>query len=227
MKHTLKKITASIAAAVMCAIPTINALSANAYANENARYTYRKVFYVPTAKNIHHTVFGLACRTTNTDAPVADAIAPGTLIPGSGGGPGCHNAGGSFYFNNPNMTGIVFSEHVYCNSPSDYKEVSWFAYSYKANGDAIEHGVYSFITFLVGDINWDGIIDGNDYAMLNDAVNVQHISSYTWNTNINVWGTNYPAYKFDIDDDGDLDSNDVTLLLNYISNIPGYTKFLK
>lgn len=233
MKHTFKKITAALAAAVMCALPSVNALSANANANANtnARYTYRKVFFAPYQKNIDHVVFGLACRSTNTDPPVADKIASGTLIRGSGGGPGCHSAGGTFYPYNSNMTGLMVSEHVLCNSPSDYHEVSSFAYAYDANGNSINNAVYSLSTFLVGDIDRNGTVDGFDRFLIKKKIKDQGyvLDSYTPYSSTSIYynGTYYTEMNIwlDINDDGKIDLADYHMLEDYVNwDIPRFEK---
>ena len=217
MKHTLKKITASIAAAVMCAIPAANALSANAEASITARFTYRKIYYVPNAKNIDHVVFGLACNSSHTSSPSSIPIAYGSLTPGYGGGPGFYNEGGTFVPTDPNVTGRIVSQSVHCDSAADYHERSSFAYAYKANGQAINNAVYSLPTFLVGDFDGDNDIDGDDYSIINHAVNVKHISEnysvYT-TTSFDLGGVyrTYKVYKFDVNNDGYVNNADVFLL---------------
>ena len=228
MKKGLKRITASISAAVLCALPLANSFTASATASENARYTYRKVFAVRyTNKNIDRLVFGLSCKTSGTDAPVADQIAEGSLINSGSGTRGLHNAGGTFYPKYRNSNGGKVSIHVYCDSPSEYKEVSSFKYAYNPNGKDVSSAVTALPTFLVGDFNEDNVIDDKDHQIINEAVRVMTKSkaeyefSYFSNVTLKVDGVSksYPRYFFDINDDGFISVEDQNMFVRYISNI--------
>ena len=52
MKHTFKKVLATISAAAMCAVPTINAFTASAATSDHPRYTLRRAYFVKSAANI-------------------------------------------------------------------------------------------------------------------------------------------------------------------------------
>ena len=226
MKNTIKKIVATISAAAMCAVPMSNALSANAYANANARYTFRKTFAVSSPKNIKRLVFGVACSTSGTNGPVAHKIANGTLETGAGGGVGVHNAGGTFYPSNRNMVGGMVSVHMVCNSPSDYHEYSTTNYAYAPNGSLIPNAVSSSPTFLVGDIDLDNDIDEADYQILFRGIYKKTvesgISAYKFSyfevMNVAVGGSagNYSAYSFDINNDGYLSNADLAMFSSYL-----------
>ncbi|WP_019679113.1 hypothetical protein [Ruminococcus flavefaciens] len=227
MKNTLKKITASIAAAVLCAVPMASSISANAAANANARFTYRKVFAVSESKNIDLLVFGVSCRTANTSAPSADKIASGSLTPGGGGNPGVYNGGGNFRPSNRNMVGGMVSVHMYCNSPSDYKELSTTNYAYDANGNLIADAVSAGPTFLVGDLNLDKKINSDDYQILYSgirSVTNNFTKSYKFsyfgimNVVVGNVGRNYSPYSFDINNDGYLSKADTDMFMKYLSN---------
>ena len=226
MKHTFKKFTAALAAAVMCALPTVNALSANAYANDDARYTFRKTFAVSSPKNVKKLVFGVACSTSGTNGPWAEKIAQGNLERGAGGGVGVHNAGGTFYPTNYNMVGGMVSIHMVCNSPSDYHEISTTNYGYAPNGSLIPNAVTASPTFLVGDVNFDDQIDSDDFNFLyrgiHDKINSTHPKykfSYFEVLNVAVGNSygNFSAYTFDINDDGYLSQADLDMFLYYTS----------
>ncbi len=223
MNKTFKKITTSITAAVLCALPLVNSFTASAAANANARYTYRKVFAVSSSKNIDRLVFGVACKTYGTDAPVADQIGSGSLTRAGGGSVGCHSAGGTFEPSNHNMVGGMVSVHMHCNSPSNYKEISVTNFAYDPNGKLINNAVSASPTFLVGDINLDKKIDAKDYDLLYAAVAKMTTKSYRYKFNyfevMNVAvgdvSGNFSAYEFDINNDGYLSSADTALFQKY------------
>ncbi len=224
MKKTFKKIAASLTAAVLCALPLANTLTAGAVANANARYTYRTVFATTSSKNIKYLVAGVACKSANTDAPVADKIASGTFTGSGGGAPGLYAGGVNFYPTNRNVVGGLLSFHTHCNSPSDYKEVSITNFAYDANGKAISNAVKTTPTFLVGDINFDKQINEADHQILYKAIQdkTKTTSRYKFNysevMNVAVGNTagNYSAYSFDINNDGYISSDDNALFMKYL-----------
>lgn len=234
MKKNVKAIIAALSAAVMCAVPAANGLTADAYANTNARFTYRKTFAVSSAKNIDHLVFGVACASSNTDAPWADKISSGTLYRGGGGNVGVHSAGGTFYPSNPNMVGGMVSVAMVCNSPSDYREISVTNYAYDKNNKLISDAVSASATILVGDINLDKKIDEKDYDIL--FAGVKKVAPYDWsrykfsyfgymNVAVGGVGRNYSYSNFDINDDGYLSKADLDMFQQYLSR--NLTRFPK
>ena len=228
MKKAFRKITASIAAAVMFALPAANSLTTSATANANARFTYRKVFAVSSTKNIDHLVFGVACRSAHTDAPTAHKIGKGTLSPGGSGAPGVYNGGGTFYPTNKKISGGIVSVHMYCDSASDYQEIRTTNYAYSPSGALMSNAVSACPTFLVGDLDLDGDLDNNDFQILcrgvqqktTDVGKTKYEFSYFEVMNVHVGNTygNFSAYSFDINDDGVLSNADITMLNNYFSN---------
>ncbi len=233
MKKTIRKITASITAAVLCALPLANTLSASAVANANARYTYRTVFAVQSAKNIDLLVAGVACKSANTSAPAVNKLTSGTITGSGGGAPGLYAGGANFYPTNHNVTGALISFHTYCNSPSDYKEVSITNFAYAPNGNAISNAVKALPTFLVGDINADSKVNEADYQILYRAVEDNTVSTsrykvnYFARTRVTLGGTtrSYNTYKLDINNDGYLSDADVEMFDNYLNG--NLTKFAK
>lgn len=234
MKKNVKAIVAALSAAVMCAVPAATSLTADATANANARYTFRKNFAVSSAKNIDHLVFGVACRSANTDGPMASKIASGTLYSGGSGNPGVYNAGGTFYPSNRNMVGGMVSMAIVCNNPSDYKELSVTNYAYGPNGNLISNAVSAGPTFLVGDLNLDKKIDAKDYDIL--FAGVKKVAPYSWskyqysyfgymNVVVGGVGRNYSFYSFDINDDGYLSQADLDMFQRY--NSGNLTRFPK
>lgn len=226
MNKTFKKITTSITAAVLCALPLVNSFTASAAANANARYTYRTVFAVQTAKNVDLLVAGVACKSANTDAPTADKLASGTITGNGGGAPGLHAGGANFYPTNHNVTGGLISFHMHCNSPSDYKEVSITNYAYDPNGKLISNAVKALPTFLVGDLNNDKKINAKDCDILTEAIN--KVTNYKPNTSYKfnyfskvsfelggVSYSNIPLYKLDINNDGYLSIDDISMHIGY------------
>ena len=234
MKKNIKAIIAALSASIMCAVPVANSITADAYANAGARFTYRKNFAVSSPKNIKRLVFGVACSTSGTDAPWADKIASGTLERGAGGSVGVHNAGGTFYPSNRNMVGGMVSVSMLCNSPYDYNEISVTNYAYGPSGNLISNAVGAGPTFLVGDLDLDKDIDAKDYDILYAGVkkvapnyNSKYKFSYFGYMNVVVGGEghNYSFYEFDINDDGYLSQADLDLFQRYQSGqLTAFTK---
>lgn len=224
MKKTFRKITASITAALLCALPLANALTAGAVAKSDARYTYRKVFAVSSAKNIDRLVIGLSCKTTNTDAPTASQLASGILQNTGGGAPGVYAGGANFYPSNHNVVGGLVSFHTHCNSPSDYKEISVTNLAYDPNGKLITNAVSASPTFLVGDINLDKKVNEADYQILHAGINKyapnssRYKFSYFGYLNVSVGNVskNYSGYALDINNDGYLSKADDAMFIDYL-----------
>lgn len=224
MKKTFKKIAASLTAAVLCALPLANTLTAGAVANANARYTYRTVFATSSSKNIYRLVAGVSCKTANTDAPQADKIASGTFTGSGSGAPGLYAGGANFYPTNRNVKGGLMSFHTHCNSPSDYKESKITNSAIDPNGNAVS--VTAFPTFLIGDLNNDKNINAKDCDILTEAIN--KVTNYKLNTSykfnyfskvsFELGGVSYnniPLYKLDINNDGYLSKADIDMHIGY------------
>ena len=214
MKHTFKKITAALAAAVMCALPSVNALSANAYAGDDAMYTFRKIYYSPYNSNIDHIVFSWNINSNGTSAPKTTKLASGNLVNGGGGAPNHHIAGGSFYPSNPSVTGRIFSQSFYSYDTS-VTEYGTSIYVYDRNGNLVNGGARTYDTILVGDMDRDKDVDAFDFSLINHIINVEGyrlnkiLSQYSAK-NVYLNGRNYTVYSYqmDIDNDGDVDLND-------------------
>ncbi len=238
MSKVFRKITASIAAAVLCSLPVVNSLTANATANSNARFTYRKNFAISISQEnpVDHVSVSLACRSANTSAPTVSALTQdGVLYAGGSGAPGVYNCGGTFYLNDENYKGGIASISLYCNSPADYKELSYKNYAYDANNDLIEDGISAGPTFLVGDLNLDKKVDEKDYQILYRGIanqtnefSVDKVSfSYFGMMNVGIGGVGkyYSPYSFDINNDGFLSAADIEMFNDYLSgNITRFEK---
>lgn len=216
MKHTFKKIAATISAAVMCALPMANALSANAIASSTARYTYRKLYYTSYTANVDHFVYGIVVRKSGTSVPASHQIYQnGTLEVGGSAGTLYYNAGGNFYPNTSTVSGIIASMHCYSDT-ADFHEYSSSASAFDANGNLISGGMAYTPSFLVGDIDSDGDIDYSDYTILQDLgkSNVSYSNIYTRVYSHN--NTSYPAYKADINNDGRVNNWDAFFVQQYL-----------
>ena len=161
MKHTFKKFTAALAAAVMCALPAVNTLSANAYANDNARYTFRKTYIVTRSSDIDAISFSWNINSNGNSAPQVTTLVPGEFMNGGTGVINHHIGAGSFFPTNPNVTGPVFTQSFISNTntPTVYgNSVSVF----KTNGQIDNSAIVVTDKFLVGDLDKDGDIDAAD-----------------------------------------------------------------
>ena len=217
MKHTFKKIAATLSAAVMCALPAVNALSANATASANARYTMRKVYWVDGSANVKKLEFGFTNQRGGCSPATITTIAPGTKSVGGSAGDSYYNCGGTLT-GYGYISGPALSFSVVCDKPSYYKEGSnVYCRAYKANGTQSFNSVRYSQAFLVGDLSGNNVIDGYDYAILDYALNQFGINSYGFDSQVNIWGNTVKKYQMDIDDDGDVDSADSALLMKYIS----------
>lgn len=228
MKHIFKKIAATISAAAMCAAPMANALSANAAASANARYTFRQVYWADSTARVKNFEFSFAVRQYHDSVPFYNLIGDQATIAGGG------SAGDSYYSCGGNVTantylsGPFLSVSAYSEDPADYADSFGTCRAYRANGQPSYNGInysgncnyerLSCSAFLVGDLNGDLIIDGYDYSILEYAVNQLAVSSYSFNTLLNIWGNTVAMLQMDIDDDGDVDSDDVAMHLSYVSN---------
>lgn len=227
MKNTLRKITASLAAAVLCAVPMTSSLSANAEANANARNTFRRIWFIDDSANVVKFVFSFSCKKANTSAP-SYTILKGTVT-GNGGSAGTqyYNCGANVE-RSAGLYGPVCFASAYCNSPSDFVEGSLVANAYKAGNVQSFNSVHSY-KFLVGDINNDNVVNAKDYDYMCYAINNGFTGSYSYTQS--VTGTlggsyfSYAKYKFDINGDGYVTSADRTMLANY--NNGSLTRFAK
>ena len=214
MKNTIKKIVATISAAAMCAIPMANALTADAAISPNARYTFRKVYYVANSANIKDVVFRWIINSNGTSAPQAHTLAPGQLINGNTGGQNRHVGAGTYSPTNHYVTGAIFTQSFFSNttSPTEYGN---YIEVYNNNNQQLYDKVKAYDKYLVGDINNDGIINGSDASLLDNALNNTNISSKKLTDPVKINGVTYRVYKFDIDNDGDVDSADLSMILQY------------
>lgn len=226
MRNTLKKISAAFAAAVLCAVPMASAMSANALANNNARYTFRQTYYVDGSAGVTKIVHSFAVKKTNTDIPTAEKISRYTnYTPYGSAGDEYYLCGGTLTNSVP-MSGVVLSASTYCNSPSDFHaSTSNFARGYKANGQESYNSVRSFNTFLVGDLNGDNkITNEGDAKLINKALNKGAVGM-DFKSYVYVDGISIPAYKLDIDGNGYINWNDHDMIYKYTSG--QITRFAK
>ena len=224
MKNTIKKIVATISAAAMCAIPMANALTADAAISPNARYTFRKVYFVDQSADIKNVVFRWIINSNGTSAPQAYALAPGQLINGNTGGPNRHVGAGTYSPDYHYTTGAIFSQSYHSNttSPTEYGN---YIEVYNSNNQQLYNKVTALDSFLVGDIDGDKDIDEIDRKIITKAINDDHFSasSFTQNntTGVTIYHNNHnmyfnvSVYKLDINDDGVVNNNDYTLFRNY------------
>lgn len=217
MKKTFRKITASIAAAIMCALPIANSLTVDAGCSPNALYTYRKVYYSPYNSNIDHVTFTWNINSNGTSAPITTKLVNGNLYNGGSGVPNHHIAGGTFEPSNPAVTGRIFSQSFYSDNTS-ITEYSNNIYVYNKNGQLVNSGVRTFPTMLVGDMDRDNDVDAFDYSLINHIINVEHyslakITSPHSFKGVDLNGRHYTVYSYqlDIDNDGDVDTADFTM----------------
>lgn len=226
MKHTLRKVFATISAAAMCAIPTITSLSANAVAPENARFTFRRDYFIAQAnKNIDRIIISWGLNSNGTSAPAAVKMrSEDTLQIGGGGAVNYHNGGGNFYTHssNRNRKYLAVTSHIYTNKTSLYDETG-SAYAYTPSNVNVSSAVYMTPSFMVGDLNGDKNVDGNDYSVILAAYNKKgNVYSFTHTDSVSfkLGNKNYniKTYLLDIDNDGKFTSADPALLYHYTQN---------
>ena len=226
MKNTIKKIAASISAAVLCALPVVNSLTANAYAGPDARYTFRKNYACSSNYHIKDVVFSWSINSNGTSAPQANAIASGTFINGNSGAQNRHIGAGTYSPKNNNVVGGLFSQSFYSTTPN-FTEYSNTIYTYNTSGNLVSGAVSAGPTFLVGDLNLDKAINEDDFQILYSGIrsktnnfSTSYKFSYFGIMNVVVGnvGHNYSPYAFDINDDGYLSQADVNMFLQYLSS---------
>ena len=213
--NTIKKITASLAAAVLCAAPVVSSV-ANAAANANARYTYRQTYYVDSTAKVTEVRLSFSCKRYNTSVPVAEKTSRYLNYAGGGSaGDTYYNCGGTLTGSGSYLSGVVLSVSAYCNNPGDFSQGTSYARGYKANGQESPNSVRSFNTFLVGDINDDKKIDGTDAGLFEDALRNSGAAGKDFKSQIYIHNLGYDAYKFDIDGNGAIDWSDLDMLKKY------------
>lgn len=221
MKKTFKKIAATLSAAVMCAIPMASALSANATASSNARYTMRKVYWVDSTAYVKKINVGFTNKRAGCSPATITPLVKGTPSFGGSAGDVYYNCGGTLTANNY-FGGPAISFSVICDSVSDYGQGSnVYCNAFKANGTQSYNSVRTVNAFLVGDVNDDGIINDKDHVIV-DAAGRAGANTYSATDRIyvNLNGTtkSYLAYKLDINDDGRITLDDAYMLNSYVSN---------
>ena len=223
MKNNLRKAAAAVAAALMCAVPTVSSLTASA-ASSTERYTFRTVYYVKDSSNvkINLIVNSWGMNSNGTSSPDTNQIAAGRYYPGGGGAPNYHHAGVNFYPDNQYVKGIIMTQHVFSDS-NTLTSNNCNIYAYKADGTAVNNSVGHTDSFLVGDINGDKYIDVTDLTIVSDCAS----SNMTYNSidsYVYIGSRRYPAYKVDINNDGRVNSADSELLRKYINKTAKITK---
>ncbi|WP_297960900.1 dockerin type I domain-containing protein [uncultured Ruminococcus sp.] len=223
MKNTFKKIAATLSAAVMCALPAANALSANATAGSNARYTMRRVYWIDGSANVKNLSLSFTNKRLHCSPATITPIIPGTTSFGGSAGDTYYSCGGS-YTANSYFGGPAVSFSVYCDSPSYYGEGNnVYCKAYKANGQQSYNSVHTRPAFLVGDFDGDKDIDGNDYSIIYHAINVLKVgNNYGYGSiayfNFNNKSYSIPVLQFDINDDGVINQEDTNMHFQYISS---------
>lgn len=214
--NTISKITASLAAAVLCAAPVVSS-TANAIANDNARFTFRQTYYVDATAKVTEVRHAFTCKRANTSIPVAEKTSRYLNYAGGGSaGDTYYSCGGTLTGSGSYLSGVVLSVSAYCNSPSDFSQGSGtYAIGYKADGTESPNSVRSFNTFLVGDIDGNNKIDGNDAGLFEDALRNSGAAGKDFKSKIYIHNKGYDAYKFDIDGNGSIGWSDLDMLKKY------------
>ena len=225
MKHTFKKVLATISAAVMCAIPTVTSFSVNAAAPDNARYTFRKDYFVKYSANIDRIIFGWGMNSNGTSTPLSIKKVSGNLDPYGSGAVNYHMGGGTFYPSNSGVTGLVLTEYIYTNKTVLNGETTTLG-AVNKNNVTVNNSVYAAPSFMVGDIDGDADVDAQDYNIIYAALQkYTSINSFTYNSTFSVTlggqTKSYYTYKIDINNDGKFNSSD-EYLLNYFNSHPNY-----
>lgn len=213
MKMNFKKIAASVSAAVLCAVPMMNAVSANATAS-NPKYTYRSVLFIygnsRNAKSVSYNYSSKKSGATNPTYRKGDF--EGTHSGNGSAGDSYYSCGGIFTASgNFNAGGRVLTISAKTDSAS-FTEGTKTAKVYNAAGTQISVNTYWTPAFMVGDLNGDKKVDGSDYSYLHEAVFNCHATEMDLNSRITVFGKSIPVYEFDIDNNGFVGMYDLTLL---------------
>ena len=214
MKKALTKIAATLSAALLGALPMANSLSASA-ASPSGVKTYRTYLYYS----------GGATQTRRVD--VEFYTNNPLKVKGNARTTGCLNGwmdreekGGNSYgerfyksWKTQNITtgvGTLFkvvSEIKSGNSTYNDLAGAYEIKAYNANNQLISGTQYCFSasTYLVGDINGNGVVNNADYTILNNIVN----GNYAPTTGTEIRGG-------DINGDGVINATDRTHLYNYL-----------
>ena len=223
MKHIIKKITASLAAAVMCAAPMASSLSANASVSSNARYTFRQVYWADYSANVKRFEFSFAVRKYHDSVPFYNLIGNQATVAGGGSAGDTYYSCGGTVTANTRLSGPFLSVSAYSENPADYADSFGTCRAYRANGqqayNAVNYSVnrnydYDWAAFLVGDFNNDLKVDGADYSYLDAVVN-SSMSNYGYSWSVYVLDRTLYMYQFDINDDGVINSDDLDMFRAY------------
>ena len=219
MKHTFKKVLATISAAAMCAVPTINAFTASAATSDHPRYTLRRAYFVKSAANIDRITFTWGLNSNGTSTPYSIEKVSGHLQRFGSGTTNYHMGGGNFYPSNSNVTGLVITAYSYSDvthGDSDYTTLS----AYDKDNNDISDKVYETPSFYAGDIDGDRDVDVYDFSLIDAAIAPNYVlKKYNYNTTVTyTLGSQTKttlAYKLDINNDGKVTVTDKYMLADF------------
>jgi len=247
-----KKITASIAAAALCAVSAMStAINANAATPDASyKYTYRAILLKTECDKTIQIDWGYShMKSSNvwSNMPKVGSYS-GSIKGGGSAGDTYENCGGTFTPYYPiTGTGKIFTITTFAKpsssnpkKPATFTEGTMYATAYKRYAGKIvkidnNAGLKFEKAFLVGDVNRDGKIDDGDKSFYQTALNNSYdangkryadgVYNRSFCDTIYINGKAYPAYIFDIDNNNYIDHRDKEMLDSHIQNSQLVTRF--
>ncbi len=219
--NNIKKATAAIAAAALCAVSALSTtLNANAAADASYKYTYRSVLLIKNSDaQISKITWNYAVLRRYYGNYAKLGNLGGTNVGGGSAGDQYESCGGTY---TPSKAkpgcGIAFTVSTFSKTNDFLTNPKAFSCGASCTGSYIPKFSTEFTRpFLVGDLNYDGQVNDSDYWEMRTAVEAGMIyrsgSSLKADvTNIYWHGRSYGLYMFDMNNDGYVNSADLTLL---------------
>jgi|GEM_PF-3278854 len=219
MKKIMKKVTATISAAIMCAVPMINGVTANAAKPHSTDYLdgrnyYREVWVERTYRSNFHSTYLVGDANLDNKITLADALCISQHIQNK-------NKPICYYAADVDGNGSIDSYDVYLVQAWDAGQIGNFAdlqdyykklKNYNPSGTYRVYsndGYNTFSAVLIGDINNDGKVKLNDALMLSQCLNNNKGYRLFYNDEENLTRVRRAG---DINNDGRVNTQDVDLI---------------
>ncbi|MCQ2459062.1 MAG: dockerin type I domain-containing protein [Ruminococcus sp.] len=201
----IKKILALLSGTAICAVSMFStAVSADSTLTKDYKYTYRAVLEsTKSNQNISDIVWSYSfAKSGNYVRPFVKALVYGSNPTTGGAGTTYYSVGSNYKADKPINSAVpILTVSVY-SCKNTIKEGSKLINAKNTKGQSVS-GLRFKETFLVGDLNNDKTVDGRDYSLVYDRIDVKHNYSYD--------------AKYDINNDGKISSADSIMHHKFIS----------
>lgn len=201
MKKITRKIMAAMSATIMCTVPMMNSTSASAASAK--KNTYKLYFDIPSNSGIRMSDFVIDYNNMVFENPVIGNLG-GRIDTGYGTIPDTYETFCVVYdpktvLANP---GTMFSVKFIADDKFDNCTVNMYTTAYDRSYEIISNNPIDVDIVLMGDVNYDGIVNVQDTVLINRYANG------TLNS------INFRAA--DVNEDGKVNSDDSQMILDYI-----------